>query len=157
MRFDFLTPGTLTDGQLQLHLLTTESADVSIWHAPTYRFEIQLAGSAEPIGRINLRIGVSDLLTRYVGHIGYSIDEPHRGHHYAERACRLLLPFAARHGMGTIWITCGPDNPASRRTLERLGAEFVEIVGVPDDYPLPEGAVRQKCRYRIEGETMNSK
>jgi tagatose 1,6-diphosphate aldolase len=154
MPFDFLTPGTLTDGELQLQLLTTESADVSIWHAHTYRFEIQLAGNAEPVGRINLRIGDSEVLTRYAGHIGYSIDEPHRGHHYAERACRLLLSFAARHHMRTIWITCAPDNPASRRTLQRLGAEFVEIVDVPDDYPLPEGAVRQKCRYRIDVEMM---
>jgi tagatose 1,6-diphosphate aldolase len=49
-----------------------------------------------------------------------------------------------------LWITCNPDNTASRRTLDRLGAEFVEIVSVPDDYPLIAGTLRQKCRYRLE-------
>jgi len=150
MAFEFLQPGVLADEHLQLRLLATEPAEQSLWKAPTYRFEIQRVGTNERVGRINLRIGESTLLTHYTGHIGYGIDESHRGHHFAERACRILLSFAARHGMKTIYITCSPDNIASRRTLERLGAEFEETVPVPDDYPLPEGAIRQKCRYRVE-------
>ena len=77
------------------------------------------------------------------------MDEPHRGHHVAERACRLVLPFATACGLSPVWITCGPDNPASARTLQRLGAELVEIVDVPADYPLPPGADRRKCRFRL--------
>lgn len=150
--YEFLQPGRLADDQLQLHLLLTESPEDSIWHAPTYRFEIQRVGSTERVGRINLRIGDSKLLTHYTGHIGYTIDEPHRGHHYAEHACRVLLTFAKRHGLQTVWITCAPDNLASRRTLERLGAELIEIVDVPADYPMAEGVVRKKCRYRISAD-----
>lgn len=152
MSFNFLQPHVFADDQLQLHLRVTESAEESIWKAPTYRFDIQLKNTAERIGRINLRVGETDLIKRYVGHIGYGIDEPHRGHHYAERACRLLLPFARANGLQTIWITCAPDNGASKRTLERLGAEFVGIVDVPADYPLSPGAIRQKCRYRMSAE-----
>jgi tagatose 1,6-diphosphate aldolase len=73
-----------------------------------------------------------------------------RGHHYAERATRLLLPLARAHGMSELWITCSPNNPASRRTIERLGAGYVETVDVPTTYPLPDGEIRQKRRYRLE-------
>jgi RimJ/RimL family protein N-acetyltransferase len=142
-------PGLLTDGELSLVLATFEPAAASIWHAPTYRFEIRRAADNVRLGYVNLRVGDHEVLRRYVGHVGYGVDEPHRGHHVAERACRLVLRLAARFGLEPVWITCGPDNPASRRTLERLGGELVETVDVPPDYPMPPGAVRQKCRFRV--------
>jgi tagatose 1,6-diphosphate aldolase len=145
----FLPIPDLADDHLRLRLRTTEGPEESFWKAPTYRFSICLTESALPIGHINLRVGESILMTHYTGHIGYAIDEPHRGHHYAERACRLLLPFAFAHEMPEVWITCAPDNLASRRTLERLGAEYVETVRVPDEYPLDVDALRQKRRYRV--------
>jgi tagatose 1,6-diphosphate aldolase len=149
MAFNFHQPRLLADDQLQLHLRVTESAEESIRKVLTYRFDIHLKTTAGRIGHINLRVGETDLIKLYIGHIGYGIDEPHRGHHYAERACRILLPFAKENGLQTIWITCAPDNAASQRTLERLGAEFVGIFDLPADYPLPPGAIRQNCRYRM--------
>ena len=150
MPFEFLEPGNLSDDQLRLRLLRTETAGESVWKAPTYRFDIQLVEKDQRIGHLNFRIGDSLLCTHYAGQIGYGIDEAHRGHHYAERACRLVLPFVARHGVHSLWITCNTDNTASRRTLERLGAELVEIVTVPDDYPFGSGTLRQKCRYLVK-------
>jgi len=151
MPFEFLNPGSLADEQLQLHLLMTETLSDLFWTTPTptYRLEIQKLGSSQRVGHINLRIGDAKLLTHYTGNIGYGIDAPHRGHHFAERACRILLPFARMNGLSPIWITCTPDNLASRRTIEKLGAEYIETIEVPVDYPLPEGMLRQKCRYRI--------
>jgi predicted acetyltransferase len=73
-----------------------------------------------------------------------------RGHHYAERACRLLLPLARRHGIQPLWITCNPDNFPSRRTCERLGAKLVEIVAVPPRDPLYLRGDHEKCRYRLD-------
>ncbi len=144
----YSVPGPITDGRLSLSLAAFEPVAASAWHAPTYRFDVRRADDNIRLGHLTLRVGSAELL-RYVGHIGYGVDEPHRGHHVAERACRLVLPWAAACGIDPVWITCGPDNPASRRTLERLGAEWVETVAVPADYPLPAGAVRQKCRFRI--------
>ena len=40
---------------------------------------------------------------------------------------------ARRHGLATVWITCNPDNRASRRTCELTGAQLVEIVDLPAD------------------------
>ncbi|HUO10568.1 MAG TPA: GNAT family N-acetyltransferase [Phycisphaerae bacterium] len=101
-------------------------------------------------GSISLRIGHSPNLDFYLGHIGYHVLPPARGHHYAERACRLLLPLARTHEHKTLWITCNPENSASRRTCERLGAKLVETVFVPRDNPLYAQGDRQKCRYRLE-------
>jgi tagatose 1,6-diphosphate aldolase len=86
----------------------------------------------------------------YGGHLAYGVHTDFRGHHYASRACRLLLPLAKRHGMSELWITCNPDNLASRRTCELAGGIFIEIVGLPEDIDMYQEGERQKCRYRID-------
>ena len=86
----------------------------------------------------------------YGGHIGYNVEPAFRGHHYAERACRLLFPLAQSHEMTTLWLTTIPDNYASRRTCERLGARLVEIVPLPKDNDQYAIGDREKCRYRID-------
>jgi tagatose 1,6-diphosphate aldolase len=106
--------------------------------------EIKIAGS------ISLRVGHSVNLDRYLGHIGYHVLPPARGRHFAERAARLLLPLARAHGHRLLWITCNPDNTASRRTCERLPSTFVDIVPVPRDNPLYSQGDRQKCRFRVD-------
>jgi predicted acetyltransferase len=50
----------------------------------------------------------------------------------------------------TVWITCNPDNWASRRTCELAGAELVEIVDLPEDNDMYRKGKRRKCRYRLE-------
>jgi tagatose 1,6-diphosphate aldolase len=101
-------------------------------------------------GGIALRIGHTVDVECYYGHVGYHVYPSCRGHHYAERACRLLLPLARRHGLRPLWITCNPDNAASRRTCERLGARLIEIVQVPSDHALYLRGEREKCRYRLD-------
>lgn len=149
--FKFLPAVELEDSLLELVLLECQSAEESVWRVPAYIFHIQLRATAEIIGRVSLRIGTEEQL-KYSGHIGYEIDPAHRGNHFAERAARLVMPIARRHGLSEIWITCNPDNFASQRTIERLGATYVETVDVPDDYPMPAGAIRQKwrCRFKLD-------
>ena len=72
-------------------------------------------------GSISLRLGHCVNLDKYLGHIGYHVLPPAQGHHFAERASRLVLPIARAHGHRMLWITCNPDNLASRRSCERLG------------------------------------
>lgn len=111
------------------------------------------AGQPPPLriaGGVGLRVGTWPTLELYYGHFGYHVYPPARGHHYAERACRLLLPLARRHSLGPLWITCNPDNIASRRTCERLGGQFVDIVPVPPQDPLFQRGETVKCRYRLD-------
>lgn len=146
--FRFLEVAPPTDGDLQLVLTGCVPAEDSPWGVPAYLFRMQHP-SGEYLGRIRLRVGWSEGIIRYAGHVGYAVEPPHRGHRYAERACRLLMPLAKRHGMSSLWITCQPDNMPSRRTLERLGAECVGVIDVPPEYPLDAGAERKKMCFRL--------
>jgi tagatose 1,6-diphosphate aldolase len=123
-----------------------------IGKSPGYHFWMNVAGASPDTriaGSITLRIGSSRDIELYVGHIGYQVFPAMRGHHYAERASRLLFSLAKRHGLGPLWITCNPDNFASRRTCERLGGTLIDIVPVPADHELYARGDRQKCRYRV--------
>jgi tagatose 1,6-diphosphate aldolase len=147
LTFQFFDSTPLIDGELELHCTDRRPADQSRNLVPVYLFDIRVAGTR--VGSIQLRVGNTRELELYGGHFGYAVDPGHRGHAYAARACRLLLPLARRHGLTTLWITCNPDNIASRRTCERLGAELVEIISLPPDNDMHVRGDREKCRYRL--------
>ena len=136
-----------------------ERADPDRGTVPAYHFWMRLhaqgglAPQPPPVriaGGIGLRIGQSRDLEMYLGHVGYNVYPPARGNHYAERACRLILPIARHHGMRALWITCNPDNYASRRTCERLGCALVDTVAVPPGHTLHQRGELEKCRYRLD-------
>lgn len=125
--------------------------------AASYQFWIRcLAEPGEPAppqpvgGTISLRIGGGRETERYYGHIGYLVFPPSRGVNLASRAARLLLPLARRHGLGEIWITTNPDNLASRRTCERLGAVLIDEVALPRGHALWKRGERRKLRYLLK-------
>lgn len=146
--FEFLEPGRLGDGELELKLAVCLPGDPRRGIVPSYEFQMQLAGTGTRIGGISLRVGDTEHIT-YVGHIGYSVARTHRGHHYAARATRLLLPLARAHGMTELWITTDPGNVASQRTCELAGAAYVETVTVPPHDSLYGRGDRRKLRYRL--------
>jgi tagatose 1,6-diphosphate aldolase len=141
--------GNLCDGELRLELDRYVVADPEREWLPTYHYNMRLAGSLDVIGRINLRIGNPDRIVLYRGHIGYSVNPEYRGHHYAARSLILLTPLAAAHGLDILWITCDPENMASRRTCELAGADLVEIIEVPPYEEMYQLGIRLKCRYRL--------
>jgi len=150
MMFEFYDPGWLVDGDLELILVDKYPPDPVKKHVPVYKFKMAHVGRDNSIGRIDLRVGHTEHIVRYAGHIGYRVYPEQRGHRYAARACRLLLPLARRHCLNPVWITCDPDNIASRRTCEIAGAEFVEIVDLPVDSDMYRRGERRKCRYRLD-------
>lgn len=133
-----------------LRLLLSDIAPHVYHKVPTFFFRMMSAPAGVEVGTINLRVGSSPHIERYAGHLGYGVHEPFRGRHYAARSVMLLLPLARRVGLDPLWITCDPDNMASRRSLEIAGARFVEIVDVPQDCGiLKYGNCPLKCRYRL--------
>jgi tagatose 1,6-diphosphate aldolase len=148
--FPFVDPGMLVDGELRLFLAATEPQEAERVEVPTYRFVMRREAFDGDVGFINLRVGDTENIALYRGHIGYGVESEHRGHHFAARACALLFPLARRHGLIPLWITCDPDNVASRKTCERIGATLVEILDVPEEAPAYRYGARRKCRYRID-------
>ena len=51
------------------------------------------------------------------------------------------------HNMNYLYITCNPDNYASRRTCEYAGGKFEAIVNLPTDTDMYIEGERQKCIY----------
>lgn len=131
----------------ELSLVLAERTFAMPNRVPTYRFDMKVDG--ERAGSATLRAGLNAYLERYAGQIGYSVDYSFRGRHYAARSCMLLFHLARCHNMSCVWITCNPENVASRRTCEIVGGEMVDIVDVPPEVDLYREGDRQKCRYRI--------
>jgi predicted acetyltransferase len=129
-----------------------QEGEASSGQYPTYHFWMRNLQMPElPMsGAIALRIGNSRELELYYGHVGYHVYPPHRGRHFAERSVRLLMPLAAGHGLEHLWITCNPENWASRRTCQRLGAILTRTTPIPPGHPLYSIGEIAKCCYQLE-------
>ena len=140
----------LFDDDLMLVVVRRSPSNIAMDQMPAYVFDMRHTLTNQRMGGIDLRLGDSYNLCMYGGQIGYGVDPVYRGQHYAARAVRLLLPLARQHGFSELWITCNPDNFASRRSCELAGAKLVGIVPIPEDLDLYQEGEREKCRYRIE-------
>ena len=107
-------PCALQDAELVPELV--DFAAHPVHKVPTYYFRMVYAGSGEELGAINLRVESTSHVELYAGHVGYTVHATHRGHRYATRSLRLLTPLAGKLGLNPLWITCDPDNIASRRS-----------------------------------------
>ena len=141
----FKTPGILRDGELSLRLKACVPADLLKGYVPAYSFVMDVDG--KDAGDIGLRIGNSPPLRGWCGHIGYDVEEAFRGHRYAARSVRLLLPLAYRHAINPLWITCAPDNIASARSCELAGGVYVETIAIPEGTEMYNEGRRHSMRW----------
>lgn len=137
----------MNDSPVVVQLTNTFPADPEKGRVATEHYGIVEKISQQKAGEIRLRLSNQDDILLYAGHIGYNVDEAYRGRHYAAYACLELKPIALQHGFTELWITCDPDNWPSRRTCERIGAELIEIIDLPEDLDMYQDGERQKCRY----------
>ena len=141
----------LVDGDLRLVLERYDPGDPARGWVPECHFRLEHTGTGQPMGQVRLRTALNERLQKFGGHVAYEVDSTCRGHHYAARSIRLIVPLARSLGLVELWITCDPENQASRRTAELAGAVLVDII------PLAEWARRWveptrtlTCRYRLE-------
>ncbi len=145
---DFFDTEFLKNDEIMLKLTRTADAIPEKGYVPAYHFDICLVDGTK-IGACDLRIGHNSKL--YIGgNIGYGIDEPYRGHHYAAKACLLLFSLAKKHGMDHLYITCAPDNAASYKTCEWCGGNFIEIALIPEDNEMYAEGKRKVRVYRFD-------
>ena len=132
---------------LDLHLIEINDGDGKA--IPFYYWSIILRATGEKIGAISLRIGYN-YHSYYNGNVGYEIEKPFRGHHFAYYACRMLEPVAWYHGMDHLIFSCDYDNAASCQTIERLGASLLETVDPPKDYVYYDEDIAPHRIYRLD-------
>ncbi|NLG24811.1 MAG: GNAT family N-acetyltransferase [Clostridiales bacterium] len=135
----FVEMPAMVDGELSLALDQALPAQPEKKYVPAYALFMRVGGAN--VGHINLRIGYTEGLY-YGGNIGYGVDEAYRGRGYAGRACLLLVPLMAAHGMTRAIITNGVDNAASRRVCEKLGARLLRVAALPEWTELYQDGLR---------------
>ena len=135
-----------TDGVIDLIPLHFTPPDPSMGFGREQIWRITLHNQRGEIGQISYRNGESRCIY-FFGHIGYHIDPPYRGHHYARRACLLLRSEFRRSGKRSVVITCDPDNEPSRKTCLGLGCAWEGITAGPDDIRKRYEISSVKCRY----------
>ena len=144
----FLDTQWMKTDEIMLRLERTGEAKPEKDWLPAYYFSICLPDGTR-VGCCDLRIG-HNLKVYYGGNIGYGVDEPWRGHHYAAKACRLLFELAHKHGMEYLYITCNVTNAASARTCELAGGKLIAVEDLPEDNDLYKEGMRQVKVYRFE-------
>ncbi|HYF81865.1 MAG TPA: GNAT family N-acetyltransferase [Clostridia bacterium] len=137
----------LSDGEIDIVLYEKYPGDSTKGFVPVFKFSILLNKTGEKIGYINLRLKDTEKIVRYIGHIGYGINEAFRGNKFASKACNLVKKVANDLGMEKLVITCNPDNYASKRTCEIIGAKLIEIVDIPETSDAFSVDEQKKCRY----------
>ncbi len=129
-----------------LQFLEMKPGDREKGHVPYFKFKIVLGNSVD-VGYINFRIGDTDHIKYYAGHIGYEINEAHRGHSYSYYACIALAPII-RPIYNSVLITSDPENRASIRIIEKLGCEFIDEINIDKNEIGYQNGERRKKRYR---------
>jgi RimJ/RimL family protein N-acetyltransferase len=138
-------PDDLSFDRVRVKFIGVMAGDTPRGLVPYYHFRILTGGDTEA-GHINFRVGDTEHVRLYAGHIGFVISEAFRGRRLAYQACRAIAPFV-RSIQRAVIITCDPDNYPSRRTIERLGARFIDEVAVPPHDPQYQRGTRSKRRY----------
>lgn len=136
------SPAVIKNGCVSLHFERITSGNRHRGYVPGYHFRI-CNPSGTDVGHINFRVGNTPHILNCAGHIGYEIHPMHRGHGYAYKACLAIADFVAQVS-GSVIITADPDNLPSIRTIEKLGAEFLE------EYPVPVGDPHYAAGSRIK-------
>lgn len=77
------------------------------------------------VGMINIRLVLNERLSRFGGHIGYSIRPTERGKKYNILNLYLGLLCCQEHGLDEIFMDCDKENPASAKTMIHFGAKLV--------------------------------
>lgn len=144
----FLDTSNLGTNEIFLRLEKTVEANPEKRWVDTYHFKICLILGETEVGHCDLRVGNTEKLY-FGGNIGYTVYEPYRGDHYAGKACLLLFELARKHEMTYLYITCNPDNYASKRTCEYAGGILESIIDLPTDNDMYMEGERQKCIYRF--------
>ena len=135
----------LSDDEVTLKISQKYEGDNEL--LPFYYYDICV--NSIVVGKISIRIG-NNYHSYYNGHIGYEIDKEYRGSNYAYKACKLVLQVAKAHNMSELILTCDESNIASYKTIEKLGAELIEIVKPPKDYFAYREDMEKQRIYKVK-------
>lgn len=84
------------------------------------------------VGMIQVRHYFNDWLSKFGGHIGYSIKPCERRKGYATSMLRAILPYCKDFDLDKILITCIDGNIGSEKAILNNGGVYESTVNEPD-------------------------
>lgn len=82
----------------------------------------------EVVGRIGIRLELTEDLKKFGGHIGYIVRPSFRRKGIASKMLNLALQTDYAKDIGKILLTCDLDNEASEKTIVKNGGIFYDVV-----------------------------
>ena len=80
------------------------------------------------VGMLQVRHYFNDYLSKFGGHIGYSVRPSERRMGYAKAMLGAALPFCREIGLEKVLVTCYEDNIASAKTIISCGGRFESLI-----------------------------
>ena len=84
------------------------------------------------LGFLQIRHEFNDYLSKFGGHIGYSVRPSERRKGYAKQMLHMALPFCRELGFDKVLITCTDGNIGSEKTILANGGVYESTVYEPD-------------------------
>lgn len=85
------------------------------------------------LGMLQVRHYFNDYLSKFGGHIGYSVRPSERRKGYGKEMLKQALPYSKELGLDRVLITCFEDNIASEKTMLANGGIYESTVYEPDE------------------------
>ena len=85
------------------------------------------------VGMLQVRHYFNDYLSKFGGHIGYSVRPSERRRGYAKEMLKSALPFCRDIGLDKVLITCIDGNIGSERTIVSCGGVYESTVYEPHE------------------------
>lgn len=138
--FEFNQLDDIYDEEIELDLA------LGITSKREYYYKIIKLDTLEYIGTCNICLEKNEK-NEYLGNIGYCIFPKYQGNNYAYKASKLLSKVAKYYGVDNLLITANPKNLASIKTINKLGAHFVNIRKIPKNHCLYKQGDRYVYAY----------
>lgn len=85
------------------------------------------------VGCMQVHHVLNEQMRTVTGHVGYSVRPSERRKGYATRMLKKAKDYLSSFGFSEIYVSCLPENEASRRTILANGGEYIETVYLKTD------------------------
>ncbi len=99
---------------------------------PATQFMLVRKADNKVLGFLQVRHEFNDYLSKFGGHIGYSVRPCERRKGYAKQMLHMALPYCREIGLDKLLITCIDGNVGSEKTILANGGVYESTVYEPN-------------------------
>ena len=100
---------------------------------PATQFMLVRKDNNKVLGFLQVRHEFNDYLSKFGGHIGYSVRPSERRKGYAKVMLKMALPFCREIGLDKVLITCMDGNIGSEKTILANGGVYEYTIHEPSE------------------------